>query len=115
MVMLHVSLNFGDDALSRVKESIARCVMRRGPLDPFRALCIFLSHMCQTQARGTNLAGNVFIINPRDHIACALGLARGLCFIFYFKFSFSCVCNIKICLFQILCFSEIKVCFHIKG
>ena len=28
--------------------------------------------------------------------------------------NFSCVCNIKIWLFQILCLSEIEVCFYMK-
>ena len=35
-------------------------------------------------------------------------------YIFYFKLNFSCVCNIKIWLFQILCLNKIKVCFHVK-
>ena len=33
---------------------------------------------------------------------------------FYFKFKFYCVCNIDILLLQILCLSDIKVCFHMK-
>lgn len=37
-----------------------------------------LSQMCQTQARGPNLARSVIIIGPRDHIKCALELARGI-------------------------------------
>ena len=32
----------------------------------------------------------------------------------YFKFDFSCDCNIKIWLFQILCSRKIKVCFQMK-
>ena len=68
-----------------------------------------LSHMCQTQAHGPNLVRNVIMLGPRDHIQCASELARGLCYIFDFKFNFSCVCNIKILLLQVLCLSTIKV------
>ena len=34
--------------------------------------------------------------------------------LFYFKLYFSCVCNINIFLFQSLCVSKIKACFHMK-
>ena len=61
-----------------------------------------LVHMCQTQAWGPNLARNAITIGPLDHIKCALELASGLCYILYFKFNFSCVCNINILFFQIL-------------
>ena len=64
-----------------------------------------LDDICQTQARGLNLAVNVI---------CELELARGLYHIFYFKFNFSCVCNVNILLFQIQCSSKTKVCFHMN-
>ena len=67
--------------------------------------------MCQTQAHGPNLLRSLFMIGPPDGIKCAVELASGLCYIFCFKFNFSCVCNIKIWLLQILCLSEIKVLF----
>jgi len=62
--------------------------------------------MCHTQARGPSLARNVIIIGSHDHIKYALELARGLDYILYFKINFSYVCNIKIWLFQILCFKQ---------
>ena len=55
-----------------------------------------LQYMYQTQARRPNLARNVIIIDPRDHIKCALELARSLYYTFYFKLNFSCVCKTNI-------------------
>ena len=77
-------------------------------------VCDCLYHMCQTQARGPNLAQNVILIGPRGHIKCALELARGLYQIFYFQFSLSCACNIKIWMCHILYLSKIKAYFHMK-
>ena len=45
---------------------------------------------------GQVLAQNVIMIGLRYRIRCALELAHGLCYIMYFKFNFSCLCNIKI-------------------
>ena len=61
-----------------------------------------------------NLAENVIIVGPQDHMKCALELAHGLCYISYFEFNFLCVGNIKIWLFQSMCYSRIKIYFHLK-
>ena len=68
----------------------------------------YLGHMCQTQAREPTLARNVIIVGPRDHIKGPIELALGLYHTFYFKVNFSCVCNIKIWLFQMLCLCKLK-------
>ena len=47
----------------------------------FYTSTIRVDHMCDTQARGPDLARNLIKIGPRDHIKSALGL----CYIFYFK------------------------------
>ena len=78
------------------------------------AIACNLHHMCQTQACGPNLARNEITIGSRDHIKGALELPRGLCYVFYFKLKFSLVWHINILLFQILCLSKIKICFHIE-
>ena len=46
-----------------------------------------LRHMCQIQARGPNLTRKLMIIPPPGQIKCTLELARGLNYIFYFKFN----------------------------
>ena len=74
--------------------------------------------MCQTQARGPNLASNVIVIGPRDLIviyALELAYSRPICSIFHFKYNFSYVCNIKLWLFQVQGLSKITVCFLMKG
>ena len=76
-----------------------------------QAVCLMdhLYHMCQTQACGANLARNIIIIGPRDHINYAFRLVPQSILYAFFKFNFSCACSIKIWLFQILCSSKIKV------
>ena len=60
------------------------CIAKNGRVY-VRALRIFkiLRHMCQTLARGSNLARSVITIGPRDHIKCAFELARRMCRKYY--------------------------------